>query len=454
MAKSTGPKVSFTMHGSTFSFTTAALAGFPEAPGMLNDLLARGKVSPANASHYVVLAARLRRLGRLNMPEAIVRRVEKTAANAFWRWAAESYGGRVRPVLEALKSDDVRQGIRWLRRGSLVPPLPGKVLRWRLLPVPTKPGEAPQPRQTIAEEPCSVWTLHVPKRASTPVHEDPCPDCSIVKLTLEQVEVIATAFADAWGHRDLSAVPAECFLFGTPPIDGKIESQLAPTARVVAVAPDGALSAALDQLGASVSRESLAFIDRAREDRTAAVVIDFRAVLVDQIDAVLTAVREAAVRWLGDHAVVVPVVAAPLPTNNLPLPGEATTVYGTPAEFEAVAAPAAAPAPTLAPPPALPPELPSLEAFAATVLGEEPPARTRRPAWSVKRRRSIRWARARARRWTTTCASVSPTQFTDWAAINAAVRTRLVQCSVHKQAHSVTMEQAPCGPGAWVEIPQ
>lgn len=426
-----GQKITFTMHGSTFSFTKRALEGFPEAPALLNDLLARGRVSPSNASHYVILAARLRRLGRLNMPEAIVRRVEKTAANAYHRWAAESYGVRIRPVLDALKNDDVRAGVRWLRRGSLVPPLPGKVLRWRLLPVPTKPGEAPQPRQTIAEEPCTVWTLHVPRRASIPVHEDPCPDCSIVKLTLEQVEVIATAFQDAWGHRDLNTVPAECFLFGTPPIDGKVDTQLASTARVVAVAPDGALAAALDQLGASVSRESLAFIDRVREAGTAAVVIDFRAVPLAQLGEVLSRVFEAGARWHDTEAPAT-IALAPLPTNNLPLPGEATTVYGAPAEIEVertteFSTPLAPTTPLPAPS--------SLDAWAAAILGEAPPES---PLATPP-----------------TSPPVKPgTQFTDWAAINAAVRTRLVHCSVHREPHSVTANQAECGPGAWVEIPQ
>ena len=85
MAKATGPKLTFTIRESVFTFTKRALEGFPEAPALLDYLLSRGKVSPAYASQYVVLAARLRRLGRLNMPEAIVRRVERTAANAYWR---------------------------------------------------------------------------------------------------------------------------------------------------------------------------------------------------------------------------------------------------------------------------------------------------------------------------------------------------------------------------------
>lgn len=431
MAKTTGQKVTFTMHGEVFTFTSRALEGFPEAASMLDYLLARGKVSPAYASHYVVLAARLRRLGRLNTPEAIVRRVEKTAANAYWRWATEGYVTRLRPVLAALKSDDVREGYRWLRRGSLVPAYPGKMIQRRLLPVPTKPGEAPQPQRTIAEEPCSVWTLHVPRKANTPVHTDPCPDCTTVKLTMEQVEVIAAAFENAWGHRNLDAVPPECFLFGPPPIDGRVAASLAPTARIVAAVPDGALAQALDQLGASATRDSTVFVDRVRAAGTAAVVIDFRTVKVDQLDTVIGAVREAAFRWHEAHPPVEAAPLAPLPTNNLPLPGEATTVYGVPVEMQ-VERTTEFPGPTLVP--VAPPAPPSLEAFAAAMLGEAPPVS---PLATPPAPPPV----------------ATDVQFTDWAAINAAVRTRLVHCTLHKQGHSVTAEQQECAPGAWTDIP-
>ncbi len=427
MPKLTSPDVTLTVNGAAYTFTKRALEGFPEAHGFLTALLARGKVSPANASYYVRLVARLRRLGRLNVPEAIIHRVEKTAANAYHRWANETYVTRLRPVLDALKSDDVRAGYRWLRRGSLVPAFEGKKIQWRMLPVPPKPGES-KPLPAIAEEPCSVWTLHVPKTANTPVHTDPCPDCTCVKLTMEQVGVVADAFENAWGHRNLDAVPAECFLFGTPPIDSKLDVQLAPTARVVAVVPDGALAQALDQLGASVSRESTAFVDRVQAADTATVVIDFRAVDPERIDAVLAAVHAAAVRWLGAHATVEVVPPAPLPTNNLPLPGAATNVYGDEVVRETAEFPIAPPVP-IAPP------LPSLDAFAASILGEIPAAS---PIDTPP-----------------VAPPVSPeTEFTDWAAINAAVRTRLVHCTVHKQGHSVQAGQVECGPGAWTEIPQ
>lgn len=423
MPNSPSNTVTLTVNGAAYTFTKRALEGFPEAHGFLSALIARGRVSPANAAYYVKLVARFRRQGRLNIPEALIQRVEKTAANAYWRWCGETYAARVRPVLAALKNDDVLAGHRWLRRGSLVPASEGKIIQWRMLPVPTKPGESPQPQRTIAEEPCSVWTLHVPRKATTPVHTDPCPDCACVKLTLEQVEVIATAFENAWGHRNLAAVPAECFLFGTPPIDSKVETQLASTARIVAVVPDGALAAALEQLGASVSRESLAFADRVQAVDTAVVVIDFRAVKPDQIDAVFLAVRAAAFKWHDAHPPEIAAPLVPLPTNNLPLPGEAQTVYSTPVVAVTTELPIA------------PPPLPSLDEFVAGILGEPPVASPidTPPA----------------------PAPVAPgTEFTDWAAINAAVQTRLVHCSVHKQGHSVQTGQVECGPGAWIEIPR
>ncbi len=425
MPKTSGGLVTLTVDGYAYTFTKRALEGLPEAHGFLANLLARGKVSAANAVYYVKLVARLRRLGRLNTPEALVHRVEKTAANAFWRWCGESYAARVRPVLDALNNGDVRIGYRWLRRGSLVPSYPGKVIQWRMLPIPVKPGESPMPARTIAEEPCSTWTLHVPKKATTPVHSDPCPDCTCVKLTAEQVEVIAQAFESAWGHRNLDTVPAECFLFGTPPIDSKLDNPNMSTARTVAIAPDGALTMALEQLGASVSRDDLAFIDRARAADTAAVVVDFRVVKPDRIDAVLAVVREAAFRWHDAHPADAPaVVPAPLPTNNASLPGKPETVYGTvPARFE-VEAPAL-PVRPLAP-------ASSLADFAAMVLGPSTPLDTPPVAPEAP----------------------PGTEFTDWAAINAATQTKLVHCSVHREAHSVKTGDVECGPGAWVEIPQ
>jgi hypothetical protein len=423
MAKATTPRVNITVNDEVFTFTARALEGFHEARSMLAYLLARGSLSRVNAVHYVVLAARLKRLGRISHPEVLTRRVEATAANAYWRWASETYVTRVRPVLDALKNDDVREGYRWLRRGSLVPAYEGKKIQWRMLPVPPKPGESKMP-PAIAEEPCSVWTLHVPRKANVPVHTDPCPDCACVKLTMEQVEVIAAAFENAWGHRNLEAVPPECFLFGVPPIDRKGQTlQMAASARIVALVPDGALSMALDQLEAGVTRDSVLFVDRVRTGNIAAVVIDFRSVKVDQIDTVLAAVREAAFKWHEAHPPVEIAPLVPLPTNNLPLPGEATTVYGTPAVGVTTEFPIA------------PPAVQSLEAFAAAILGEAPlasPIETPPAPPPVE----------------------PETQFTDWAAINAAVKTRLVHCTVHKQGHSVQAGQVECGPGAWTEIPQ
>jgi hypothetical protein len=337
-------------------------------------------------------------------------------------------------VLDALKNDDVQFGYRWLRRGSLVPAFEGKKIQWRMLPVTPKPGESKMP-PAIAEEPCSIWTLHVPRKATTPVHIDPCPDCACIKLTMEQVEVIAAAFENAWGHRNLDAVPAECFLFGPPPIDRKgYTLQMAASERVVALVPDGALSMALDQLEAGVTRDSVLFVDRARVGNVAAVAIDFRAVKVDQIDAVLGAVREAAFRWHEAHPPVEAApLAPPLPTNNAPLPGVATTVYGE--SVHEVAPEVTTEFPVALPPIAPPPAPSSLADWAAVILGEAPiasPLETPPVPPPVE----------------------PETQFTDWAAISSAVKTRLVQCSVHKKPHSVTTGQVECGPNAWVEIPQ
>lgn len=425
MARFAGPGTSFVIAGNTYTFPPRSLDGFPEAAAFLEYLLVVRRLLPSMGVYYVKLAARLRRLGRLNTPQALVHRVEKTAANAFWRWASDTYDDRVRPVTRVMNDADLLQGVRWLRRSSLVPAFPGKVLRRRLLPVPSRPGEATQPLRTIAEEPYDGWTLHVPRHETTPVHEDPCPDCLVYKLTPEQLEIIAVAFERAWGHRNLTAVPPDVFLFGTPPASAAVDARHRLTRGIVAVLPEGAAAIALDQLGGSVSREILAFTDRLRANPEASTVaLDFECVR-DHLDAALAAVREAGVRWLEAHpAAAVPSPAGPLPTNVGPLPGvpEALPIELTDEFSGEVMAP-----PTLVSIPREPEvRAPAIGAFAASVLG---------PAESE------------------TSAEPAP-KFMDWAAISETARPRLVHCTMHRQPHTVMREERECAPGAWHDIPQ
>jgi hypothetical protein len=427
MARYAGQSTTFVVAGNTYTFPPRSLDGFPEAPAFLEYLLTVRVVSPTMAVYYVKIAARLRRKGVLNTPQVLQHRVERTAANGFWRWASDTYDERVRPILRAVNDPGLTQGVRWLRRSSLVPPSPGKVLRRRLLPVPSRPGEAAQPPRTIAEEPYDGWTLHVPRSERTPVHEDPCPDCLVVKLTPEQLEACAVAFERAWGHRNLAAIPADMFLFGTPPASAAVDARLRPTRGIVAVLPEGATATALDQLGGSVSREILAFAERLRANPEASTVaLDFECLRDGHLDLALAAVREAGVRWLEAHpAAPARPPAEPLPTNLGPLPGVPEAL---PVELTDEFAGEPPPPPVLVSVPPEPErgrEAPAIDAFAASVLGP-----------------------------VDADAAEGAPKFTDWAAISETARPRLVHCTFHKEAHTVLREDPECRPGAWHDIPQ
>jgi hypothetical protein len=246
--------------------------------------MARGGISASVASQYAKLVARLRKQGRLDQPEKIVHNVEHTAANAYHRWQTESYQERVQPVIRAFAHDDVRQGISWLRVGSISPPFEGK-----LIPRLTGLGEVRLDAATLSATatpatfgwfPCDKWTLHVP-RAACAVHQDPCADCTPIELDAEKLEVIACAFEQAWGHRNLPAVPPECPLFGEPPKDWQVESAPAPivTGKIVALIPRGAVASALGQLKAAVTDDLASFDARLKEG--ADVLVISRAALGD-----------------------------------------------------------------------------------------------------------------------------------------------------------------------------
>jgi hypothetical protein len=233
----------------------------------------------------VKLVARLRKQGRLDRPEQIVHNTERTAANAYHRWQADSYRERVHHVTRAFANDDVRRGVAWLRVGSVQPPSEGKVV-----PRLTGMGEVVLNSETMTASatpatfgwfPCDKWTLHVP-RAECAAHQDPCVDCTVIELDGDKLEVIAQAFEKAWGHRNLHTVPAECSLFGEPPRewdDKETVPEPTDTGRIVALIPRGALASALGQLRGAVT-DDLASFD-ANLQQGADVLIIARSLLGD-----------------------------------------------------------------------------------------------------------------------------------------------------------------------------
>ncbi len=262
--------------GLVFTFNERALDGFPEAQAFLTDVLARGSVSAPVAKNYVILAARLNRGGRLGDPAKLTHNVERTAANAYWRWQGEAYAERVQPVVRAFANADLTAGVSWLRRSSLVPPYEGKVV-----PRVTSMGGVqldPETQTTVVTAPtigwvpCSAWTLHVPRSASSVVHADPCAACTPIELSNEQLELIAVAFEKAWGHRDLGKVPAESLLFGQPPRESVGTVQTQASGKIAALLGPSALASAITGLGGAVTTDPVSFSARLKEGVDAVLV--------------------------------------------------------------------------------------------------------------------------------------------------------------------------------------
>lgn len=276
--------VVLSVRGTPFTFTAYALTGFAEAAPFIEYLTDRGGVSHATMTEYVRQVARLKREGRLGDPARWRHRVETTAANAYWQWVGDNYEARVQPVIKAIPAVDMRRAVRWLRRGALVPPYPGKMVP-RVVAMPkaildTQTREAVTVPAATAFTPCDTWTLHVPADQREP-HTDPCATCTVLDLTPVQVETIAAAFERAWGHRDLQRVPAEYPLFGEPPRSDRVQPDTPPVGRVVALCEPGAVADSLRALGAVVTGDVDAFLARQSEG----------------FDAVHVSRRAAGARW-------------------------------------------------------------------------------------------------------------------------------------------------------------
>ncbi len=172
------------------------------------------------------LVGRLRRQGRLAEIDLIHHRNERTAANAFVKWQRDTYAIRARDVARAFPNHKLLERIRFLRRHSISPPFPGKTLPTIALPDVIEGSLADRLRAPVDLKPKIAWvpaddqwSLHVPQSFGPP-HEDPCPDCTSISLDAGQLEVVARAFEQAWGHRELHNVPPETYLFGTPLPEG------------------------------------------------------------------------------------------------------------------------------------------------------------------------------------------------------------------------------------------
>jgi hypothetical protein len=312
MTRTAKPPVQLVVRNIPFNFTSRALEGFPEAPAFLGALLDRGGVSPRIACEYVRLAARLKRQGRLSDPNN-QHRVEGTAANAYWRWAGESYAQRVQPVIRALPQVDLKRALPYLRRAALIPPFEGKLVPRMVAPAQavldaeTRTATVAPP--TFNMVPCSDWTLHVPAKP-VPAHADPCLTCMTVDLSVEHVEIIANAFEQAWGHRQLEKVPPDCLLFGEPPRAYTGESiVLAKAGRIVALCEPGAAAEALNTIGAKVTMDVDSFLARLAEGADSVFISRAAAGDLGTCTHVISAVKN---QWIGVQGIGRPLDFGPV----------------------------------------------------------------------------------------------------------------------------------------------
>ncbi len=279
--------------------------------GFVTALVARG-VSHVVAALYARTAARSIRAGRAYTPDAITTMQERTAVRAYWRWVGDTYHARLTPLRVALRLDNAQLGR--LRCHSLVPPTPDKrVPKVTVPPQVYLNSETREARATPAQYDwvsCPSWTLHIPPAHDAPVHKDPCVECWVWELSPEQVEAIAKAFEDAWGHRDLACMPPDALLFGSKPLDFAVPSRRAGRAgRIVALAaPDTALAESLVALHGVLTVDRAAFLERIAEHRTECIV------LTRSADPVLYA------HVLSTIGAADSVVEEPAPVDHPPLP--------------------------------------------------------------------------------------------------------------------------------------
>lgn len=278
-----------TVNDLSFTFRQRVFDDLPDARGFLAALLDRGSVSAPVAAHYVKLAARLVRTGRLADPSLIVHPVERTAANAYLKWSVENYAARVVRINKALGPNAIGASVRFLHRHSLVQPYPGKMIPVAALPPihdpgflaarfgvpdPLAPPRAPtaisiapaEVTPVMTMSPASdVWTLHVPKKLVAP-HADPCADCKAIVLDEAQLLVIAEVIEKAWGHRDLTRIPAEAYLFGVPPPgDADITVMKEKTEKFVAFVSHNMTRDELARMGGRTVSEMPSFVARLAE---------------------------------------------------------------------------------------------------------------------------------------------------------------------------------------------
>lgn len=300
MPRYSGNPTTFAVAGQTFTFPPRVVDDFADARPFLEALLTRGSLAAATAKLYVQQVARLRRSGRLGDINLLHNRIDRTAANAYARWKAESYDARIVDLARALgRSLPKREALRYLRVHALVAPFEGKTIAVHM-PAPASPAawEAVRDRQdasvqpmVVVHQPTNAWTLHVPN-APGPAHIDPCESCFAIELTHEQLAAIGEAFKAAWGHYDILKVPNDAYMFGEPPPVSAAEHTTKRGDYVVALSGATTTSEELVRMGAVVARSVDPFVERLKEGRATGVYLS-RETVGARLPDVLAAISKA-----------------------------------------------------------------------------------------------------------------------------------------------------------------
>jgi len=208
-------------------FRKTVLELFPEAPAFVRDLTKTKQVSVVTALEYARRVSGAVRNGHLYHPELATYATESTALRAYWKWVALHYERRVEKVFTVCSRhghDAIRRRLAHVTVGCLARPWPGKQIA-AIDPSKFMSGNS------VTLRPSERWTLHVPftRKDGTlelPVHghedpNNPCTACEVMELHDDELQAIAEAFYEAWGHnRDPFSLPIEAPLFGRAPITG------------------------------------------------------------------------------------------------------------------------------------------------------------------------------------------------------------------------------------------
>lgn len=295
--------VTVVIDGTAIQFSKRALVEFPEARAFLTHLTTVGSISLSVAVQYTKMAARLKRQGRLTDSRLLVHPIERTSANAYWKWCAEAYAIRTAPLIHAFADDDFRKGVSWIRRHDLVPPFEGKTItRMTALGTLALDGDTKAVSATPAryeQTPCTTWTLNVVKAPSPAPHQhqDPCGSCVTFEIDAKRGAAIMQAISLAWGHTELEKIPPEALLFGQPPLDSTAGAAAGAAStqtpdRIVALLPAGRFADAVEALGGTVARDGAAF-ELLVQQRQPDVVVVARGNNNNSAGAALEAVKRA-----------------------------------------------------------------------------------------------------------------------------------------------------------------